>query len=356
MLQIDEYQERVQAVRPVYNTNSPTTHTTTAPSESGIVHITVHLDSSGKEVFFWGDILVVFKNAVNIRHRTRVLPFMRGPDFSVLPLWKRSPEYDPLEIAVTTLKEFDTSPASPRGPHPVRYDTTNYYTTQHSTNVNTPRSPHTRAEDITDIFVMAKQGDAVAQVKLATAYKTGSNGLSQNYESAMDWFLKAATQDHPEAWVQIGMLYEIGLGVVQDFSKAMESYLRSVDQGYAKAQFNLGHMYGQGLGVLQDHSKAVEWYRMAAGQSYASAQSNLGFIVASQVCEQGYSRAKSHLGFLYENDLGFPRDDAMAREWYSRSADQGYAGAQFKLGTIYFNGNGVPQDYAKAMEWYLKEE
>ncbi|KAF9092798.1 hypothetical protein BGX23_003911 [Mortierella sp. AD031] len=82
MLQIDEYQERVQAVRPVYNTNSPTTHTTTAPSESGIVHITVHLDSSGKEVFFWGDILVVFKNAVNIRHRTRVLPFMRGPDFS----------------------------------------------------------------------------------------------------------------------------------------------------------------------------------------------------------------------------------------------------------------------------------
>jgi len=47
-------------------------------------------------------------------------------------------------------------------------------------------------------------------------------------------------------------------------------------QGVARAQINLGIMYDTGLGVPQDYAEAVKWYRTAADQGRARAQNNLG--------------------------------------------------------------------------------
>ena len=48
------------------------------------------------------------------------------------------------------------------------------------------------------------------------------------------------------------------------------------DQGDALAQTKLGLMYELGRGVLQDYAQAVVWYRKAAAQGDALAQSSLG--------------------------------------------------------------------------------
>ena len=47
-------------------------------------------------------------------------------------------------------------------------------------------------------------------------------------------------------------------------TKAVKWMRKAADQGLAKAQFNLGMMYEVGRGVVQDYAEAVKWYRKAA--------------------------------------------------------------------------------------------
>ena len=50
---------------------------------NNIYHITTHFDtSSGKNIVLWGDILVVYRNALFIQHDSRVLPFLKWKDFN----------------------------------------------------------------------------------------------------------------------------------------------------------------------------------------------------------------------------------------------------------------------------------
>ncbi|KAK3842147.1 MAG: hypothetical protein J3R72DRAFT_421483 [Linnemannia gamsii] len=94
----DDVEVRFQAVRPVYNQSNynsggsltTTTTSTASRSESDIVHIDIHLDTDGKEIVIWEDILVAFKGALNARHNIRVLPFLKDKNFVKL---------EPLRIA-----------------------------------------------------------------------------------------------------------------------------------------------------------------------------------------------------------------------------------------------------------------
>jgi tetratricopeptide (TPR) repeat protein len=87
----------------------------------------------------------------------------------------------------------------------------------------------------------ALQGDALAQKNLGTMYANG-NGVEQDYEEAVKWYLKAA------------------------------------EQGDAGAQNNLGRMYAEGDGVAQDYEEAENWWRKAAEQGNAGAQRGPGII------------------------------------------------------------------------------
>ena len=85
------------------------------------------------------------------------------------------------------------------------------------------------------------------------------------------------------------------------------------EQGNVKAQYNLGLMYDMGEGVLQDYKEAVRWYQLAA--------------------EQGYSSAQHNLGLLYFNGQGISQDHQEAVKWITLSADQGEV-IQKNLGII----------------------
>ncbi len=116
-----------------------------------------------------------------------------------------------------------------------------------------------------------------------------------------------------------------------DYATALKKWRPLAEQGLAEAQLNLGVMYNNGLGVLQDYAEAVKWWRLAAEQGDADAQLNLGVV--------------------YAMGLGVPQDDAEAVKWWRLAAKQGDANAQFSLGAVYSLGQGVPQDYVTAHMW-----
>ncbi|KAF9082303.1 hypothetical protein BGX29_005478 [Mortierella sp. GBA35] len=177
------------------------------------------------------------------------------------------------------------------------------------------------AKDITQTIVRASLGDMDAQFSLGDMYRDGQ-GVQQDYQAAMDWFLQAAEQGSALAQHKIGLLYMYGQGVPQDQSKAVEWNLKAAEQGDMSAQYTLGTQFSSGQGIPQDSVKAVEWFTKAA--------------------RQGHVLAQFTMGHMTEIGQGVPKKDyAKAIEWYQMAADQGNASAQFSINLLHKKSHGA---------------
>ncbi|CAN8138737.1 SPOR domain-containing protein [uncultured Thiomicrorhabdus sp.] len=123
-------------------------------------------------------------------------------------------------------------------------------------------------------YPLAVQGKAEAQSNLGLLYDLGL-GIEQNLSEAQNWYQKAAKQRDTNAQYNLGVIYFQGKGVVSDFSKARKWFLKSAQKGHANAQNNLGWLYEKGLGVEKNLQQAKNWYQKAANKKLPLAQKNL---------------------------------------------------------------------------------
>ncbi|KAF9150747.1 hypothetical protein BG015_007435 [Linnemannia schmuckeri] len=302
MLHTKTTKERTQAVRPLYSRSHRFSISSVPPSD--IVYITSHSDTiSGKDIVLWDDIVSVFKHASYVRHEAKALPFLKGSDFRTLEPRRLLAAPDSiLEVVIEGqpgLPELDAFNPTPspiqdlNKRNPAYYPSTKDRPTslarapqlaQSSDNSSSSkyqhkevrRLPHGQAEDIIDIFTRAILGDASAQISIAELYKEGEE-VPQDYERAMEWYMRAAIQGDPTAQWNIGSLFQHGLGVGEDFLKAMVWYRKAARQGYAGAQYSIARMFEYGQGMLKDENKAMEWYFKAAENGHAAAQHYLRY-------------------------------------------------------------------------------
>lgn len=89
------------------------------------------------------------------------------------------------------------------------------------------------------------------------AYKRG------DYPEALAKLKPLAFKGDVDAQVFIGFMYERGQGVEQDCQQALTWYLKAATQGDVQIQSKLGVMYGNGRGVTQDLVQAHKWYSLA---------------------------------------------------------------------------------------------
>jgi hypothetical protein len=117
--------------------------------------------------------------------------------------------------------------------------------------------------------VAAERGDAEAQGHLGYL---GLTGKTPDYVGARLWLEKAAAQDHIEAFVFLGRLYEEGWGVKRDPGRAAQWYERAAVQAVPEAQYRLGSLYARGLGVAQSDQVAKKWLIRAVMQGNEEAR------------------------------------------------------------------------------------
>lgn len=86
-----------------------------------------------------------------------------------------------------------------------------------------------------------------------------------DYKSALRVWMPAAEAGDAEAQVNVGEIFEKGLGEAPNYQAALVWYRRAAEQGNGRAEFNLGTLYEQGLGVPADPLAALNWYRRAWG-------------------------------------------------------------------------------------------
>jgi hypothetical protein len=80
-----------------------------------------------------------------------------------------------------------------------------------------------------------------------------------------------AEKGNPEAQVQIGLSYELGVDGeaipeygLQNYAEALKWYRQAANQGYSPAQAKMGYFYKEGMGVQQSWVDAYFWYSLAA--------------------------------------------------------------------------------------------
>jgi hypothetical protein len=118
--------------------------------------------------------------------------------------------------------------------------------------------------DVNRTLNRANAGDSSAQYEMGLRYADGE-GVPQNYEDAMAWFVKAAANGNNKAQWKLGLGYMKGIGVPHDEPKAVVWFKRAANQGDVRAQSALSDAYLSGRGIPRDYVRAYTWAAISAG-------------------------------------------------------------------------------------------
>jgi len=139
--------------------------------------------------------------------------------------------------------------------------------------LNTPeRSPtSTPGSTRTD----AAAGNAEAQ--FALAFSLVASPAPQDYTQALEWYQKAADQNHRLAQFNLGQMFAHGQAVPANDAMAVMWIRRAANGGDAGAQFNLGDRYdrasirGSEMDAAESRVEAYKWFILAGAQNYRNA-------------------------------------------------------------------------------------
>ncbi len=102
----------------------------------------------------------------------------------------------------------------------------------------------------------------------STSYQQGMNAvLARDYVKALTIWTPLAINGDATPQFQLGWLYEQGYGAEKNYQTALEWYNRAAEQGYPYAQSAIGRMFRDGLGVAKDFRRARMWFSIAAASS-----------------------------------------------------------------------------------------
>jgi TPR repeat protein len=183
------------------------------------------------------------------------------------------------------------------------------------------------------MLVNAEKGQPQAMLNIGMLYEQGV-GASRNFTKALEWYEKAALAGEKEGYFRLGMCYEIGMGTTSDLTKAVASYEKAVEMGSLTASHKMASLYITGQGVAKDEAK--------------------GLALLTNAADGGNGAAANELAYInLEGLFGQKKDPAKAKELFTKAADTGNLEAIKNLAVLTKDGIGQKADPAKALYWYL---
>ena len=188
--------------------------------------------------------------------------------------------------------------------------------------------------DVESIRQGAEAGNAEDQMRLGASYMAGAGGLTQDFELANSWLLKAAQQGEIRSMEMLGTVYHYGYGVERSLKNAFAWWQKAAQQGSAEGMYFVGVFYGTGYIVDQDYKKSVE--------------------LLTKASDKGHLDATFQLGIYYMHGFGVEKDMRKALQLFDQAAKEGHAESANEAGYIYNNGEGgIKKDARKAHKYYL---
>lgn|GEM_PF-1347273 len=170
-------------------------------------------------------------------------------------------------------------------------------------------------DEVIDFFTRVfEYGKASSKQRELSAFEIGSwyekRGLSEDYDTAIDWYKISADLGNPMAAGRLGVLYENGVFtstfiganvkkhnyiIAQNSAEAVKWHLMAAQNGYPKDWVYMSRLYREGRLVSKNYEKAFYWMLKAA----------------SSTCEE-YIREMSK---LFELGRGTEQSDFEAYVW-----------------------------------------
>ncbi len=113
---------------------------------------------------------------------------------------------------------------------------------------------------IETLKTQADAGDAQAQFEIGKFFQVG--GVTQDYAQARIYYKKASEQNHIDAILRLGNMYEEGEGMDKNIAKAVECYTKAAALGCVEAKETVQLIYDDlsnsvGKAIL-DFAKAAQ--------------------------------------------------------------------------------------------------
>jgi hypothetical protein len=175
------------------------------------------------------------------------------------------------------------------------------------------------------------------KIKNLPVYDQGQNlYFEKKYLESLPLLKSASSKGNMGAMYYLGLIYYYGGdGVSQDRNAALEWFLKAAELTYTDAYEMLGDTYRFSKIDPINYYQAFKWYKLS-----------------SNVEED--ERIVSMLGAMYYYGLGTDINKKLALQWYIKGAEKGNDVAQYALGEMYWNGEGVEKNKILATEWYKK--
>lgn len=96
------------------------------------------------------------------------------------------------------------------------------------------------------------------------------------------WHGKVASYGDPDSQFLVAQIYEQGKLVPKDLKKALEYYKKAAEQNHLESCMKLGGIYSENKWVKEDMEQSLFWYHRAAERDYVPAQIQLSHLLEKQ--------------------------------------------------------------------------
>jgi hypothetical protein len=207
-------------------------------------------------------------------------------------------------------------------------------------------------------------------------YKGYAEFKMAHYAEARQIWTALGEKGVAEAYFNLGILAEDGLGEPRDPARAVALYEKGAQGGSVKAQYRLGQIYREGKLVPADPARARLWLAKAAEAGDREAAAQLAalqglnadpYLAARQfesegrpaeaaaayrrLSEGGDLRARTRLAWLHEAGRGVGRDLAEAARLFRSAAEGGEPEAQYALAVMLETGAGQARNPEESARW-----
>ena len=110
----------------------------------------------------------------------------------------------------------------------------------------------------------------------SSAYQKGREALqSEKYFEALRYFYVSARHHNPNAYTELGLMYERGIGTEANPITAFYWYQKAAKRNHPTGQYYLAKLYEDGKGTTKNSKEAYSWYKRAAHNGSKDAQLKL---------------------------------------------------------------------------------
>lgn len=194
-------------------------------------------------------------------------------------------------------------------------------------------TPITISDEVTKLNAMIDEEKLNEAPKSQSGIAATVAFTKKDYVSAKNNYEKCINEGEPPCLNNLGVIYQMGLGVPVDYKKALQYYKQAADKGLATSMYNYA--------MLVTHS----------GEGSKIENSNELFKYIVLAAEKGSPRAMGKVASLSQlkgvdsiKALNLPSKDILVN--YAKvAAMRGFGEGQAALGSFYRNGFGVEQNY-----------